>query len=74
MSASEVCLQESEVGSESGRSVSRERGWGPPTVGSASRDGWAEPPLDGTTGYGQRAGSTHPTGMHSCSSKVVAAC
>ena len=24
------------------------------------------PPPSNTTGYGQRAGSTHPTGMHSC--------
>ena len=62
------------MGSASGRSVSRDGGWGLPTVGSASRGGWAEPPLDDTTGYGQRAGSTHPTGMHSCSSKMVAAC
>ena len=40
--------------------------------GSASRRGlnpegwgWADPPSD-TTGYGQHAGGTHPTGMHSC--------
>ena len=26
---------------------------------------WAGPPLD-TIGYGQRVGSTHPAGMHSC--------
>ena len=33
---------------------------------SASRWGWAEPPPPDTwdtTGYGQQAGSTHPTGM-----------
>ena len=31
--------------------------------------GWADPtppPPSDTTGYGQRAGGTHPTGMHSC--------
>ena len=33
--------------------------------GSASRGAWVDPPLD-TTKYGQRAGGTHPTGMHSC--------
>ena len=27
---------------------------------------WDTPPAD-TTGYGQQAGGTHPTGMHSCS-------
>ena len=27
--------------------------------------GRADPPRD-TTGYGQRVGGTHPTGMHSC--------
>ena len=29
---------------------------------------WADPPQDtwDTTGYGQRAGGIHPTGMHSC--------
>ena len=49
------------------------------TGGSASREGGLHPgevciqgglvrppsPSD-TTGYGQRAGGTHPTGMHSC--------
>ena len=37
--------------------------------GSASRGGWADPPPppQSTTGYGQQAGGTHPTGMHSCS-------
>ena len=34
--------------------------------GSASRGGWADPPPPDTTGYGLRAGGTHPTGMHSC--------
>ena len=42
--------------------------------GSASREGslhpggWANPPLhpSDTMGYGQRAGGTHPTGMHFC--------
>ena len=28
--------------------------------------GWADPPWD-ITGYGQQAGGTHPTGMHSFS-------
>ena len=30
--------------------------------------GWIDPPLDtwDTTGYGQQAGGTHPTEMHSC--------
>ena len=28
--------------------------------------GW-QTPLSDTTGYGQQAGGTHPTGMHSCS-------
>ena len=48
------------------------RGWG----GLLHREGWCAPPggwglgrppphLD-TTGYGQRAGGTHRTGMHSC--------
>ena len=32
---------------------------------SASRDGSGRPPPD-TTGYGQRAGGTHPTALHSC--------
>ena len=41
------------------------------TGGSASRGvsiqgGWADPPPSDTTGYGQRAGGTQPTGMHSC--------
>ena len=33
--------------------------------------GWAEPPpsQSDTMGYGQRAGGTHPTGMHSCLAK-----
>ena len=38
------------------------------TRGSASR-GVGPPPRD-TTGYGQRAGGTHPTGMHSCYSNI----
>ena len=33
---------------------------------SASRGGLGRPPPSDTTGYGQRAGGTHPTGMHSC--------
>ena len=33
--------------------------------------GWADPhPPSDTTGYGQRAGGTHPTGMHSCFRKI----
>ena len=28
--------------------------------------GWADPPVLDTTGYSQRVGGTHPTGMHSC--------
>ena len=41
--------------------------------GSASRvgGGLGRPPLD-STGYCQRAGSMHPTGMHSC--LVITAC
>ena len=35
--------------------------------GSTSREGSAYP-LPDTTGYGQRVGGRHPTGMHSCSS------
>ena len=27
--------------------------------------GWADPPPLDTTGYGQQAGGTHPTRMHS---------
>ena len=34
--------------------------------GSASSRSWADPSQSGTTGYGQCAGGTHPTGMHSC--------
>ena len=57
---------------QEGGPVSRVRGLHP--RGSASRGRSASkgkvcpnppPPLD-TTGYGQRAGGTHPTGMHSC--------
>ena len=33
--------------------------------GSASGEGLGRPPSD-TTGYGKRAGDTHPTEMHSC--------
>ena len=34
---------------------------------SASRgSGWADPPPLDTIWYGQRVGSTHPTGMHCC--------
>ena len=36
--------------------------WG----GSASTGGWADRPQSDTMGYGQRAGGTHPTGMHPC--------
>ena len=32
--------------------------------GVCIRGGWADTPLTDTTGYGQRAGGTHPTGMH----------
>ena len=28
--------------------------------------GWADPPQSDTMGYGQLAGGTHPTGIHSC--------
>ena len=28
--------------------------------------GWADPPPPSTTGYGQQAGGTRPTGMHTC--------
>ena len=36
--------------------------------GICIKRGWAEHPLplSDTTGYGQRTGGTHPTGMHSC--------
>ena len=34
--------------------------------GSASRGGWEGSSSSDTTGYGQLAGGTHPTGMHSC--------
>ena len=37
-----------------------------PGRGSASRGVWADPPPSDTVEYGQRAGGTHPTGMHSC--------
>ena len=33
--------------------------------GSASKGVWQTPSPSDTTGYGQRAGGTHPTGMHS---------
>ena len=33
---------------------------------SASKGVGQTPPPSDTTGYGQRAGGTHPTGMHSC--------
>ena len=36
---------------------------------SASRVGWVDPPPLHTMGYGKRVGGTHPTGMHSSSSK-----
>ena len=36
--------------------------------GSASKGGGQIPSPSDTTGYGQRTGGTHPTGMHSCSS------
>ena len=29
--------------------------------------GWADLPPQDTTGHGQEAGGTHPTGMHTCS-------
>ena len=37
--------------------------------GGAAGGGQTSPPLD-TTGYGQRVGSMHPTGMHSCLSNI----
>ena len=37
-----------------------------PGRGSASTGGWADRPQSDTMGYGQRAGGTHPTGMHPC--------
>ena len=37
-----------------------------PRGGVCIQGGWADPPPLDTTGYGQRAGGTHPTGMHSC--------
>ena len=48
--------------------------------GSASRKGsasgeraWADPPPPSDTmGYGQRAGGSHPNGMHSCLTNVDA--
>ena len=50
------------------------RGHLPPPGGSASEGvcirggGWIDPPRDtwDTTGYGQQAGGTHRTEMHSC--------
>ena len=34
--------------------------------------GWADPPpTSDTTEYGQRAGGTHPAGMHFCSIMYV---
>ena len=39
---------------------------GLPRWWSASGIGWGQTPLLDTTGYGQWAGGTHPTGMHSC--------
>ena len=41
--------------------------------GSASGgEGWADPPPPSdTTGYGQRAGGTHPIGMHSCNLNMI---
>ena len=41
------------------------RGCQKPGGGSASRRAGQTPPSD-TTGYGQRARDTHPTGMHFC--------
>ena len=35
-------------------------------MGSASRGVGQTPPPSDTMGYGQQAGSMHPTGMHSC--------
>ena len=35
-------------------------------VGGGCAWGLGRPPQSDTTGYGQRAGGTHPTGMHSC--------
>ena len=37
-----------------------------PWGGSASSGVGQTPPPSDTTGYGQRAGGTHPTIMHSC--------
>ena len=34
--------------------------------GGVHPEGVDRPPQGDTTGYGQRAGGTHPTGMHSC--------
>ena len=47
--------------SASGGGVSASGGGLPPGGGD-----WAYPSSD-TTGYGQRPGGTHPTGMYSCS-------
>ena len=44
-------------------------GEGLPLGGSTSMGGWADPPPKDTwdtTGYGQKVGGTHPTGMLSC--------
>ena len=35
-------------------------------AGGLHRGRGQTPPLPGNVGYGQRVGSTHPTGMHSC--------
>ena len=34
--------------------------------GGLQPEGVGQTPPPNTTGYGQRAGGTHPTGMHSC--------
>ena len=35
-------------------------------MGGGLHPGTGRPPPRDTTGYGQQAGGTHPTGMHSC--------
>ena len=51
-------------GSASGGSVSGE---GVCPRGACFHGGWADPSTQSDTmGYGQRAGGTHPNGMHSC--------
>ena len=51
-------------------------GWSAPGglhQGGLHLRGWADPPSD-ITGYGQRAGGTHHSGMHSCCTNLTENC